>query len=251
MIIDAFLWNGETEMGTLRVAALGGHVDRMVAVSCTLTHQGDPAPKVAPPAGVDWVTVDAAPIPDGSRGGNGTPYYQWIERQHRNGIAQLIHQCAATDVVLVSDVDEIPMPDTLPDIAAAAAHGPCAVPMRMHGFAVDYLYPAPWVGTTASNAAALAPQAHRHWRHQLPKAGHGIHLSWMGSIDEKERKLRSFSHAELHALDVEDCWKSGTHANGETLRRLTRAETLALEWPVADFDPPPSWWAPQEDACST
>lgn len=243
MIVDAFLWNGETEMGELRVAALGAYVDRMVAVSCTLTHQSDPAPKIPPPAGVEWLACDAIPIPEG-RGGQGSPHYQWIERQHRNAIVQLAHSCGARDVVLVSDVDEIPFPGTIPDIVAVARREPCAVPMRMHGFALDYLYPTSWVGTTASTVAALAPQAHRDWRYRLPAAGAGVHLSWMGTLDEKRRKLASFSHAELHDLDVEHCFSTGTHANGEQLRRLTRDETLALDWPVAEFAPPDSWWSP-------
>lgn len=246
MIVDAFLWNGETEMGELRVQALGAHVDRMIAVSCTLTHQSDLAPKIPPPGGVEWLTADAIPIPDG-RGGQGTPYYQWIERQHRNAIVQLAHSCGARDVVLVSDVDEIPFPATLPAITTAALHEPCAVPMRMHGFAVDYLYPAGWVGTTASTVAALAPQAHRDWRYKLPKAGDGVHLSWMGTLAEKQRKLESFSHAELHDLDVEQCFTTATHANGEQLTRLTRGEVLALDWPVADFTPPATWWSPEAD----
>lgn len=246
MIVDAFLWNGETDMGELRVAALGAHVDRMVAVSCTLTHQSDPAPKVEPPAGVEWFTAEAIPIPEG-RGGDGTPYYQWIERQHRNAVAHLARTLNARDIVLVSDVDEIPFPTTLPEIIRTAEREPCAVPMRMHGFAVDYLYPTGWVGTTASTAAAVAPQAHRDWRYKLPSAGAGVHLSWMGDLAEKERKLRSFSHAELADLDVDACYRTGTHANGEQLVRLTRTDTLDLEWPVDPFDPPPAWWAPGGD----
>lgn len=245
-MLDVFLWNGETDMGRLRVATLKGHVDAMVAVSCTLTHQSEPAELVPPPDGCEWITIEAAPIPEG-RGGVGSSYYQWIERQHRDGMIQAAAEWGGDHIVLISDVDEIPDPVTFPAIEAAAAEGPCAVPMRMHGFALDYLHPAPWVGTTASKVDGLAPQAHRSWRHKIPRVGHGWHLSWFGDLDEKRRKLRSFSHAELHDLDVDECWRTGVHANGERMTHLGREVIERMDWPAPlfdGFDIPPSWWAP-------
>lgn len=246
MILDVFLYNGETDMATLRVATLREHVDAMVAVSCNLTHQSDPADLQAPPDGCEWLVIDAVPIPEG-RGGNGTPYYQWIERQHRDGAAQAAAEWGADTIVLVSDVDEIPDPNTLEDIVCAAGKEPVSVSMRMHGFALDYLYPLGWQGTTASRADALAPQAHRSWRHRCPRIGDGWHLSWFGDLQEKERKLRSFSHAELHDLDVGDCWRNGVHANGERMTRLSREVIDRMPWPEPlfnGFDIPPDWWAP-------
>ena len=244
MLIDAFLYNGERDMLDLRVAALRQHVDRMVAVCCDLTHQSDPNPIPDVPANVELLVVEAAPIPEG-RGGNGTPYYQWIERQHRDGVRQI--KANGSDVVLVSDVDEIPDDRTLDAIACAVPAGPVAVPMRMHGFALNYLYPSTWTGTTASTGALLAPQAHRNWRHKLTKVGAGVHLSWMGDIDEKRRKLNSFSHAELADLDLESCYSNGIHANGEVMKVLSRSEVLSLDWPLdlACYSIPPSWWAPE------
>lgn len=246
-MLDVFLWNGEEDMGRLRVETLKGHVDAMVAVSCDLTHQSERAEPTPPPDGCEWVTVEAVAIPEG-RGGHGTPYYQWIERQHRDGAILAAAEYGASTIVMISDVDEIPDPRTFADIEATAERGPCAVPMRMHGFALDYLYPLDWVGTTASRVDSLAPQAHRSWRHNAPRAGHGWHLSWFGDLEEKRRKLRSFSHAELHALDVEDCYQTGTHANGERMTHLSREVIDRMDWPAPlfdGFDIPPSWWAPE------
>ena len=246
-MLDVFLWNGETDMGRLRVDTLKGHVDAMVAVSCNLTHQSDPADLTPPPDGCEWIVVEATPIPEG-RGGHGTPHYQWIERQHRDGMTQAAAEWPADTVVLISDVDEIPDPTTLPAIRDAASTGPCSVVMRMHGFALDYLHPLPWVGTTASRVDQLAPQSHRSWRHKLPHAGHGWHLSWFGDLDEKARKLRSFSHAELTGLNLEDCYRTGTPTNGERMTHLTPEHVAGLDWPSPlfdGFDIPPSWWSPR------
>jgi hypothetical protein len=217
----------------------------MVAVTADLTHQSEPNEDWPAPDGCEVIRVTCSPIPEG-RGGAHTPYYQWIERQHRDGMARV--DVARSDVVLISDVDEIPDPTRLDRIAAAAEGWPVAVPMRMHGFALNYLYPTAWRGTTASIGSELAPQAHRSWRHKLPGIGAGWHLSWMGDLAEKERKLRSFSHAELADLDLENCYQRGIHANGEVMRQLTRDEVLALDWPEAfnKFPVPASWWAPEE-----
>lgn len=258
MLVDVFLYNGETDMLALRVATLGEHVDRMVAVTCTLTHQSEPAPAVDVGLGVQgqWL-VNAVPIPEG-RGGQGTPYYQWIERQHRNGCRDAVADLPGDAVVMVSDVDEIPDPAVLGEIAERAGSGPVSVPMRMHGFALNYLYPQTWIGTTASTVAAMAPQAHRDWRYRLSvgwpgdsRSWKGWHLSWFGDLDEKRRKLASFSHAELASLDVEDCYATGTHANGERMIRTPRADVLTVgSWPAplvdGSFEIPPSWWAPEE-----
>lgn len=246
-MLDVFLWNGETDMGQLRVDTLKGHVDAMVAVSCNLTHQSEPADLVPPPDGCEWLVIQADPIPEG-RGGAGSQHYQWVERQHRDGAAQAAAHLGPGQVVMISDVDEIPDPASFDEIEAAALQGPCSVPMRMHGFAIDYLYPRNWQGTTASTRADIAPQAHRSWRHRLPRAGHGWHLSWFGDLDEKARKLRSFSHAELADLDIENCWRTGTHANGERMTHLSREVIDRMDWPTPlfhGFEIPPSWWAPE------
>jgi hypothetical protein len=244
VIVDAFLYNGEADMLAYRRRALEAHVDRMVAVVSTLTHQSEPVPVPVVPSSVELLVIDPVPIPEG-RGGQGSPFYQWIERQHRNAMISAAVGCKASDIVLVSDVDEIPHPDTLDEIVKLADDGPVSVPMRMHGFALDYLYQKEWVGTTASRVDALAPQAHRDWRYRLPRAGHGVHLSWFGDLDEKERKLRSFSHAELADLDVGHCYRSAIHATGEPLVRLSRTHTLNLEWPASLDDVPVSWWSPE------
>lgn len=253
MIVDVFLYAGETDMARLRAATLDGHVDRTVAVSCRLTHQGEPADLTPPPDGIPWLIVDAEPIPGGSRGGWGTPQWCWVEAQHRRAIPAALRplDLPADALVLVSDVDEIPDPATLHEIAAEVDRRRfVAVPMRMHGFALDFLHPGPWSGTTACRLADLDdPQRHREARFRLPQAGHGWHFSWFGTLAEKRRKLDTFSHAELaqQGLDVAACYRTGTHSNGEQMTRLTAEDIAALDWPkplFTTFDQPPSWWSP-------
>lgn len=239
MLVDTFLYAGEADMLDLRIQTLSGVVDRFVAVCSTMTHQGAGVLLPDLPTGVEGVFVDPAPIPP--ERANDRPQF-WIERQHRNA-ARLAAKSG--DVVMVSDVDEIPDPKLIPRDPPF----PQAFSMRMHGFAIDYQYPARWNGTTVCHADQLAPQFLRNWRHQLHKLNGGWHLSWMGDMEAKKRKLATFAHAELAALDLDACMADAKHANGEPLKRLTREQTMALDWPAPMFDgftPPASWWSKED-----
>lgn len=241
MIIDAFLYAGEVEMAELRRRTLGPYVDAQVAVSASLTYQGAQAPLYDAPRGVPGVRVVVDPSPE--------PF--GIEAQHRSGLPQVVAACLLPPldaVLLVSDVDEIPDPTTLDEIAAAAKAGPVQVPMRMHAFALDYLYPLRWWGTTASLFDEADPHRQRSVQRAIwPEAGHGWHLSWMGTPAQRARKLATFSHPELADVDLDECWRTATHVTGHPLRRLAADEMAALDWPAPlfdGFDTPEDWRAP-------
>ncbi len=259
MLVDAFLYAGEGDMAELRRDTLTGHVDRMVAVSCTLTHQGDPAHLEPPPPGIAWAVVEGERNPDGTANfyvegehRRAVPrsierYSFYVEGELRRSVPSAVGGWPDGTVLLVSDVDEIPDPATLPEVTARARQTPVAVPMRMHGFALDYRYPGPWRGTTACLLDGTDVQVLRERKSDLPAAGSGWHLSWLGDSEYRHRKLATFLHTELAGLDVDACWREGTHANGERLVRLTREEVAALDWPAPlfdGFDIPASWWAP-------
>jgi hypothetical protein len=240
VILDAFLYAGERDMLDLRLATLKGAVDEHLAIICTTTHQGDPVDIEPPPCQHRYFT------PTPVEGGNEGHYFTGIETQHRDYI-RTAARGFYPDIVLVSDLDEIPRPDYVDEIAAAAAERPVSVPMRMHGFALDYLYEKGWVGTTASHVDMLNPQAHRDWRGKLPRVGSGWHLSWMGSMEDRKRKARSFTHNEHADIDVEHCWRNGIHVTEEigVLKRLTPDEFDALSWPALDaITVPDGWRAP-------
>lgn len=159
-VIDAFIWSGsarEYDLLELRARTLGEAVDAQVAIRATLSHQGEPAPWDGMPEWPDgtpmvkWQCLtEVTSIPDGSRGGVYSPHAFHIEAQHRNAAVFAVHSLKGwrgsgiggdpDDVVLVSDLDEIPDPATLERIVEGVELcGEVSVPMRMHGFALDYL----------------------------------------------------------------------------------------------------------------
>lgn len=205
------------------------------------------------------------------RGPAGTRFFAHIERQHRDGVKDAVG-CITQDpeaIVCVSDVDEMPDPTFIRQIGQLTewpARWLC-LGMRMHSTYLDVLHPqSPWWGTTISRLRDLEPQAMRDARatigtdHQtiavIPEAitGEpalaGVHCSWFGTDAERQRKLETFSHAELAHWQPTEGRRTLTHINGEVLRKISLAESYEMWFPKplvdGSFKIPEGWLS--EDA---
>ncbi len=204
--------------------------------------------------------------PADERGPAGSPFFQHIERQHRAGVAAKVAEVVNGDpdtVVMVSDVDEIPDPAVVVHLRAWPVGGPqgpqahdrLVFAQRFHSGALDLLHPIqPWWGTCVSRLQGMNAQQHRNDRttigtpHQnvIVTDRAGWHFSWFGTDEERDRKLRTFSHAELVGkIDVRAQRRQHVHANGEQLISLTVEDSELLDWPHplidGSFTPPPYW----------
>lgn len=277
-MIDAFLYAGEIDLLELRVRTLERDVRYFVPTLCSLTHQSERSAHVRHVEEVEKLAarlgladrirpyvVAAHRLPVGERGGAGTRYYQRIERAHRSGIRLAVDQIAGLapdEIVLVSDVDEIPNPayigrDDLRTYFDAGSRW-LVLLQRFHSTYLDWLHPAPWwQGTTISLLRDLQPQAMRDARVEdgvLTRIGGegdwaGWHLSWLGDDVERRRKLETFSHAELArgGFDPRDARADVVHSNGEPLHRMTMAEIRRGPWPAPLLEDGltgsfPAWW---------
>lgn len=258
-----------------------------IVVACTRTHQGQPVDRApveeaflaageasGAPAILRWVEPSMnlerggrvhERSPD-ERGPAGTPWFQHMEKQHRDGVAPIVREYAdVDDVIMVSDVDEIPDPVLVRDLLTVPwRHKWLTVAMRFHSTALDLLHPQqPWWGTCVALCRDLAPQAQRDARTTVwldkptcaalpdtpvgvPGEG-GVHLSWFGTDLERQRKLETFSHAELAGWDPMAARLRNEHANGEKLHQLTLAESYGLWYPKplldGTFHIPEGWFS--------
>lgn len=305
MIVDAFLYAGELRMAELRMRTLADVVGVFVAVQCSHTHQGERLDdalrhsqeedfrRLGDDLRVKWFgyTVNPSMLlkrgqgvtierPPGHRGEARTPFFQHIEKQHRDGVKEAV--LAITDdpdtMVMVSDVDEIPDPEWVrrlstwaafdPELAIANMYRWFVFPMRFHSTALDLLHPQqPWWGTCVAKLRDLEPQAMRDARTTIgsPDQSVGLvagvgndpdrrpelldpsgwHFSWFGTDEERQRKLDTFSHAELRGWDHARGRAMHRHSNGERLTLIDRDRWHELEWPLpianGQFSVPQEW----------
>lgn len=274
VIIDACLYDGEWQLLAARIAEIGGVVDAHVAVRANRTHQGiavEPSPEageIALGGGAAAVVVaDLSPYDTRGRGGVGTPDYSVRERAHRDQIVPLLDRLVPARlpddaVLLLSDVDEIPTAEAVQRAALFVGQlGPaddpnidrarsvCVLEQRMHAFALDWLHPQTWLGTTACRlgwARRHGCQEMRDSRGHIPQLPDGgWHLSWLGGPAAWRRKLDSFSHAEIAKSDAEllACWRNGVDVNGTRMAPIEIGQG-GVRYPalLSGDDTLPSWW---------
>lgn len=258
MIIDCCLFSGETLHLLIRLRELAGVVDRFVVAESTTSFQGEAKVPVLPrllEQGLgpytDLVTpviVDDVPLPGGNRGGLGTNMFMRRERHVRDAMQRgLPDDLADTDVVLYSDVDEIPRVSAVEEAAQRLRDGADMLlfQQRMHVWSRRWLWPGPSWDTCATLGRRHGPQVMRDMRGVMIEAGDvvedaGWHLTWMGGEVQNRRKLLTFSHAEhLSKLDrLGELADRGVDINGVD---LVPVDVAATDWPQWFRDHPGVW----------
>lgn len=201
---DCFTFFNELELLEIRLNTLNSVVDKFVLVEATKTFSGkdkplyfDEAkgdPRFKPFLGkIEHVIVDDMPSGED----------RWAREYHqRNAIVRGLKTAGPSDIVLISDLDEIPRPEIVGSREVGAFR------MDMFYYYYDVLNTVEnWYGTVAVQAGtltAISPQEYRNTRHR----GHrifqdgGWHFSWIGDLKRLEQKLHAFSHSEYDNEEV-------------------------------------------------
>ena len=231
MIYDAFLFFNELELLELRLHELSDVVDRFVLVEATRTFSGETKPlyfsenqaRFAPFLGrIEHIVVDDEPA---------VVKQAWDRENHqRNAIERGLRACRPDDIVLISDVDEIPSPLAvrqlagLPyreDIVTNLAHR-LLQQRRIHRVLRRQLkkcHPYIWVfdhrvanyflnfvfrdGHCSKGTRLVrfrdfttARDIRRYGGRIIRDAG--WHFSFLGDVERVQRKVRSYSHQEFN-----------------------------------------------------
>ncbi len=201
-VFDAVPFFNELEMLEFRLNVLDEVVDRFVLVESTVTYSGLPKPLWYADHRsrfdrwndrIEHVVVDDTPDTGAWRWGR--------ERHQRDAIARGLRDARCDDVVYVSDVDEIPVPEAV----AARVRG---------GFHQEYfLYylntrhmNEDWIGTVGLYAFQLAARGaqdvrDRRGAYERVERG-GWHFTYAMSPDRIRTKLHAFSHAEFDTPEI-------------------------------------------------
>jgi len=197
MLVDAFLYNGEEDILELRYQTLRDHVDMFLLVEGNQTFTGKRKDITHVPyyQNMEIAIVDNFPF--------ATFRNAWKrESYQRNQILKhLPKDILPNDIIMVSDVDEIPNPAKLNDgVFDIIRKGEVGVfEQEWYQFNFNNRVKDIWRGTricTLENLWRHYPQGVRNYHSVLIPDG-GWHFSWFWRPQEK---LHAYSHIELQGM---------------------------------------------------
>ena len=227
-IYDCFVFNNEFDILSMRLQLLNDKVEKFILVESKQTHSG-----ILKPAFFEQnkelfeeyshkivnIVIDKFPekmiYPPSEIDVPEHLHIHWFrENYQRNEILKGLYKIGLNpeDVVLISDLDEIPDPNKLDDFIKIIPEDDYAFQLQKWCiWDFDRFYNGFWPGTAGvkwKTLSKLTPQEIRKNRYSENKLHtnepFGWHCSWFGGIDAVMDKLRSFAHQELREMSKED-----------------------------------------------
>jgi len=204
MIVDTFTFFNELDMLKYRLELLGPLVDKFVLVEATVSYRGLPKrlyyeenKHLFEPWNSKIIHVildDLIPnAPD-----------PWLnEFEQRNRIAKHITFMKDDDILINSDLDEIPDPEVVKKLPEILAHQDAvSLGMDLYYYNIETRVIAPWNFPKAMRYSFSKRDALTHIRQYklpvIPEAG--WHLSYFGDASFILNKLNNFAHYEAYNL---------------------------------------------------
>ncbi len=212
---DCFLFYNELELLELRLSEMSPYVDKFVLVEACETFRGQPKSfffdenKRRYEKYADKIIHIKLSEPYKTEN-------PWIrERYQREQIFQGLADCCENDIILLSDLDEVPRGTSIPDIVEKLTAKEFQAIICGQKMYYGYLnrYQGRWPGTVCVNykeARRLTSRWMRKLRNMRPPTlrkariskicrieNTGWHFTSMGGIDRYIKKIESFSHSEL------------------------------------------------------
>ena len=236
MIYDCFTFFNELDLLEIRLNTLAPVVDRFVIAEATRTQRGQPKElffeknRERFAAFADKIThVVVDDMLSEEEMGDNAFNLTWVnENRQRNALARGLKGLRDDDVILVSDLDEIPRPEKIAEAVRLARQGE-VVRFVLDIFVYyanfkDYRTPRWLLGTIALSwksflagealsrvacdrytvASECAGRCIQKVRFVMPTrriAHGGWHMTYLGGAEAVKRKLRSCAHTEVAALE--------------------------------------------------
>jgi beta-1,4-mannosyl-glycoprotein beta-1,4-N-acetylglucosaminyltransferase len=220
-VYDCFPFFNEIELLKMRLEELNGVVDYFVLVESAETHRGEEKPfyfaenkhlfeKFLPK--IIHVAVDER-----------HPEMGFWDREHyqRNCIARGLKNCASNDIILISDLDEIPRPSVIMELKKSFKRRwklvkfPTALEMSIYFYQLNRqtLTKQPWsggewVGTVIASYKNVLKRGVQYFRDKRFKFNQmelgGWHFTWMGGKEKIRTKLCSTAEAYENGKTITD-----------------------------------------------
>jgi len=206
MLYDCFIFFNELELLEIRLNELDSIVDKFVLVEATKTHTDKPKELIFEQNKEKFskfldkiihIVVDDFP--------KGTPLD--LEIYQRNAIQRGLINAKPEDIILVSDVDEIPRPEVVLQVKDMS--GIKTLEQNFYYYYLNVLNKSPWLHGTKvlfykdfTTAQEIRMSSHI----PLIKNG-GWHFSYFGGMEQIKLKIQSFHHQEFNKSKYTDLKK--------------------------------------------
>lgn len=216
-IFDCFTFFNELEILDLRLKLLNDVVDKFVLVEMNLTHKGNPKTYVFQDnlhryeqylKKIIHIKIDAQKTHPLKPIIHGKTDWTW-ENYQRNGIEHGLKDCAADDIVIVSDLDEIPDYRILRTIKDESTNSlrlqlikePICMKNSMYIGRLNLKAVNDWPGSVITLRRHMrSPQMLRDWRDMFPMIKGGWHFTSMGS----DERVRTKANSTADGQPIED-----------------------------------------------
>lgn len=206
-IVDTFSFFNELEILEMRLYELAPVVDKFILVEATTTHSGNPKPLYFEENKsqfknykIDHFTVELPNIHNPSREEVGRN-----EGFQRDQIVLGLADCDSDDTVIISDLDEIPNRELVPNLPGYLKEefSSIKIRQRLHLYYLNMISDELWNGPCVIKRKFLdeiTPTQLRNaiWSPDMPVVDGGWHLSYMGGIDRIRYKIESYMHVEYN-----------------------------------------------------
>ena len=236
MLIDSFLFFNESELADLRINYLDDTVDYFVVVEANITHQGKKKswnfPKLlennlkgfSKKIQYHQLNIDPEKIKneeswiiDDVKGDD-----SWrIENYQRNYIREACKNFSNDDILIISDVDEIPSKEKIEFLKSCEFKKIAPIAFEQHLFHIDcnFLKLESWRGsiaTTMQICNSYSPHRLRRSRNRISHfSDSGWSFSSFGGFKRIQEKLESIAHTEFNndkfknSGHIIECQKTG------------------------------------------
>lgn len=194
-MIDTFTFHDELDLLEIRLNSLAPYVRKFILAESPITHSGKPKPlyyqenrKRFSLFNIEGIVVNLKE--------NSDPWV--LEKQQREALN--INDALPGEIVLLSDVDEIP------DLRNFFPTENGVFKQKLYYYYCNtYTGKANWKGTVAylrKDISDLNELRYSRWK--MPTIGTGWHFSTLGSVEKIINKIESFAHQELNTPIVKN-----------------------------------------------
>jgi beta-1,4-mannosyl-glycoprotein beta-1,4-N-acetylglucosaminyltransferase len=194
LIWDTFTFWNENDMANARIEYLYPYVDKFVLVESNTQHDGSKKDFVLDAKRLEKYWDKIIYIQDSEQVSAGTSGWG-VENHHRNCIKQGLSEANNEDIILISDIDEIPDPKHFPFLLSDRFQQGQAYSFLcdFYNYFVNILASLnPCVGTIAVKKGTLdktSPQHMRNVKDTLPRLLGGWHMSYLGGAEQIWKKF--------------------------------------------------------------